>query len=113
MNIKKGEIYIASLDPTIGGEIKKTRPVIIASNNINNKYNLTVTIIPITSNTERIYPFEVFVPKGIGNLPKASKIKVDQIRTIDKSRIIKLIGELPVKYISDIHSALKIHLEIE
>ncbi|RLD62530.1 MAG: type II toxin-antitoxin system PemK/MazF family toxin [Bacteroidetes bacterium] len=111
--MKKGEIYIASLDPTIGGEIKKTRPVIIVSNNVNNRYNLTITVIPITSNTERIYPFEVFVPKGVGNLPKDSKIKVDQIRTIDKSRIVSFIGELPEKYISDVHYALKVHLEIE
>ena len=92
MNIRKGEIYIASLDPTIGGEIKKTRPVVIVSNDINNKYSKTITVLPITSNTKRIYPFEVYVDKGIGNLPKDSKLKADQIRTIDKSRITKLIG---------------------
>lgn len=84
MNIRKGEIYIASLDPTVGGEIKKTRPVVIVSNNINNKYSKTITILPITSNTKKIYPFEIYVAKGIGNLPKDSKLKADQIRTIDK-----------------------------
>lgn len=113
MNIRKGEIYIASLDPTIGGEIKKTRPVVIVSNDINNKYSKTITVLPITSNTKRIYPFEVYVDKGIGNLPKDSKLKADQIRTIDKSRITKLIGKLPEEFISKIDSAIKIHLEIE
>jgi mRNA interferase MazF len=113
MSIKKGEVYIATLDPTIGGEIKKTRPVVVVSNNINNKYNKTVSILPITSNTEKVYPFEVYVGKGIGNLPKDSKIKADQIRTIDKSRLIKLVGNLPKDYLTQIDIALKIHLEID
>ena len=68
MSIKKGELYIATLDPTIGGEIKKTRPVVVVSNNINNRYNKTVSILPITSNTDKVYPFEVYVGKGIGRL---------------------------------------------
>lgn len=113
MNIKKGEIYIASLDPSIGTEIKKTRPVVIVSNNINNNYSRTITILLITSNTEKVYPFEVFVKKGIANLPKDSKLKADQIRTIDKSRIIKLIGLLPKEYIYKIDSAIKIHLDLD
>jgi mRNA interferase MazF len=113
MSIKKGDVYIATLDPTIGGEIKKTRPVVVVSNNINNKYNKTVSILPITSNTDKVYPFEVYVGKGIGNLPKDSKIKADQIRTIDKSRLIKLVGNLPKDYLTQIDIALKIHLEID
>lgn len=59
MNIKRGKIYLANLDPTIGGEIKKTRPVLIVSNDINNRYNLVVTVLPITSSIDKIYPFEV------------------------------------------------------
>lgn len=93
MNIKRGKIYIANLDPTIGGEIRKTRPVLVVSNDINNKYNLTVSVLPITSNTDKIFPFEVFLPKGTGNLPKDSKIKADQIRTIDKSRFYQKKSE--------------------
>ena len=90
----------------------KTRPVIVVSNNIGNKYSGTVTIIPITSqNLERIYPFEVFLPKGEANLPKNSKIKIDQIRTVDKSRITSLAGNLKNDYLEKINSALKIHLD--
>jgi mRNA interferase MazF len=94
-------------------KLKKTRPVVVVSNNINNKYNKTVSILPITSNTDKVYPFEVYVGKGIGNLPKDSKIKADQIRTIDKSRLIKLVGNLPKDYLTQIDIALKIHLEID
>ena len=77
MNIKRGKIYLADLDPSMGAKIKKTRPVVVVSNDINNKYNLTVTILPITSNVTRVYPFEVFLAKGTANLPRDSKVKAD------------------------------------
>ncbi len=110
MNIKRGNIYLASLDPTIGTEINKTRPVIVISNDINNEFGNTVTIIPLTSNTNKIYPFEIFIKQNVGNLPKDSKAKADQIRTVDKIRIIKEIGSLPENIISELETAIKIHL---
>ncbi len=85
MNIKRGNVFLVSLDPTVGNEINKTRPVIIISNDVNNKFSNTITVIPITSNTIKIYPFEVFLKAGVANLPKDSKARTDQIRTIDKS----------------------------
>ena len=63
MNIKRGEIYLAALDPVVGKEIAKTRPVVVISNNKNNEFSATVTVLPLSSrNLERIYPFEVFLP---------------------------------------------------
>ncbi|MBW1704761.1 MAG: type II toxin-antitoxin system PemK/MazF family toxin [Deltaproteobacteria bacterium] len=113
MNIKRGEVYLAALDPVIGREISKTRPVAVLSNNKNNEFAGTVTVLPITSkNTSKIYPFEVFLPKTTGNLPKNSKVKADQIRTLDKTRLVKKIGELEQKDISEIERAIKIHLGI-
>lgn len=114
MNIKRGEIYLAALDPVLGKEISKTRPVVIISNDKNNQFSGTVTILPISSQVlEKIYPFEVFLPKGCGDLPKDSKVKADQIRTIDKSRIIRRIGDLEKEKIFDIEKAVKIHLQLE
>ncbi|MDA3938533.1 MAG: type II toxin-antitoxin system PemK/MazF family toxin [Spirochaetia bacterium] len=113
MNIKRGEIYLCALDPIVGKEIAKTRPAIIISNNTGNKFSGTVTIIPITSrNIDKIYPFEIFIEKGNGNLQKNSKAKTDQIRTIDKSRCISLIGELKRNYLEKLEKALKIHLSL-
>ena len=113
MNIKRGEIYLAALDPVLGKEISKTRPVVIISNNKNNLFSGTVTILPISSqNLDKIYPFEVFLPKESGNLPKNSKVKADQIRTIDRIRIIRFIGELKKNLIEDIEKAIKIHLDL-
>ena len=111
MNIKRGDICIASLDPVVGKEISKTRPVVIVSNDKNNTFSGTVTILPITSKRlKRIYPFEVLLPKGRGSLPKDSKVKADQIRTLDKSRIISILGKLDESAVKSIDRALKIHL---
>jgi mRNA interferase MazF len=113
MNIKRGDVCFAILDPAIGKEISKTRPVVIISNDKNNEYSGTVTILPITSsNLEKIYPFEVSLPKGSGNLPKDSKVKADQIRTIDKTRIGSVIGKLNTLDIQEIEKAVKIHLDL-
>lgn len=114
MNIfpKRGEIYLVCLDPTVGSEINKTRPALIISNDINNKYANTVTIIPITTATEKVYPFETLLfPKDSG-LTKVSKLKCNQIRTIDKKRLIKLIGKVSQEKLKEIKKALFIHLGI-
>jgi len=111
MTIKRAGIYIAALDPVVGREISKTRPVVVVSNDQNNTFSGTVTILPITSrNLNKIYPFEVLLPEGIANLPKNSKAKADQIRTLDKSRLVKFIGQLDLAYMNQIEQAMKIHL---
>lgn len=112
MIIKRGSIYFANLDPTMGSEINKTRQVVIISNNINNEYSNPVSIIPITSNTKIVRSFEVLIPSGVGNLPKDSKAKCDQIRTIDKSRILNEVGNLPMEHMLEIEVSLRKHLEI-
>jgi len=93
--------------------MNKTRPVVIVSNDVNNKFSSTITVIPITSNTIKIYPLEVFFKVGTANLPKDSKARTDQIRTIDKSRLIKEIGSLSSEMIINIENAMKIHLNIK
>ena len=60
----------------------------------------------------KIYPFEVFLARGAGGLPKDSKVKADQIRTLDKSRILTLIGKLEREEVIQIEKAVKIHLEL-
>ena len=111
--IRRGDIYWVKLDPTEGSEIGKTRPGVVISNNINNEFADTVTILPITSSTDKIYPFEVFIPKNIANMPSDSKAKANQIRTVDKKRIRDLIGTLPDTILREIETAVKIHLDFK
>jgi mRNA interferase MazF len=111
MNIRRGQTCLAVLDPVVGKEISKTRPVVIVSNDKNNEFSGTVTVLPITSkNVQRIYPFEVRLPKGSGKLPKTSKVKADQIRTLDKSRIAKSMGTVGKEHMAEIEKAMRIHL---
>lgn len=110
--IKRLEIWLADLDPTIGSEIRKTRPVLIVSNDKNNKFNSVVTVLPITSNISIVADFEVFISKGVANLPKDSKVKADQIRTLDKRRIVKKIGKLPPEFSEQIQKAIQLHLDL-
>ena len=89
MELNQYEIVLVNLDPTIGSEMKKTRPCVIISPNEMNKYLQTIVIAPMTSNS-RHYPTRVEV--------KHNKTKgwvvVDQIRTIDRKRVIKILGKL-------------------
>jgi len=110
---KRGEVYIVSLDPTAGSEIGKQRPALVISNNINNRNADTVTVVPITSNTAKVYPFEVFLPKGAAGLQEDSKVKCEQIRTIDKSRLKRKIGEIGEDILKKVEKAILIHLGID
>jgi mRNA interferase MazF len=114
MNIKRGEIFLAALDPVSGHEIAKTRPVIVVSNDVGNKYSGTVTIIPVSSkNLKKIYPFEIYLPRETSKLQKDSKGKADQIRTLDKLRLIKPIGRLNSELLNNVDTAIKIHLNLD
>jgi mRNA interferase MazF len=110
--IQRGFIYWTDLNPVIGSEIGKTRPSIVVSNDINNRYGSTVTIVPISSTVVKIYPTDVLLKKGEAGLTNDSKPKADQIRTVDKRRIGKSIGEIPVAKMQLIEEAILIHLNI-
>lgn len=111
--MQKGDLYWADLDPTVGSEIAKKRPVLLVSNDINNRFSSTVSVVPITSNTEKIYPFEVRLLAGEGGLKNESKIKANQIRTIDKLRLGNRLGRLTDSRIRDVEQAILIHLGID
>ena len=112
-NPLRRQIWLVNLDPAVGAEIKKIRPALIISNDINNHYAHTITILPITDKGEKIYPFEVHLQAKISGLAKESKIKCQQIRTIDKSRLIKSLGSVSDLEIKQVQQALLIHLGIE
>jgi mRNA interferase MazF len=92
--MKQGDLYLVNLDPTLHTEIGKTRPALIVSIDEMNAHLPRVLVAPISSNVQRIYLHEVFIPAGSGGLAKDSKIMVDQLRSIDKRRLIKKIGQV-------------------
>jgi mRNA interferase MazF len=111
--MKRGEIWFANPGPTQGSETAKRRPVLIVSNDANNRGASTVTILPITSNVTRIYPFEVALGKDAGGLTKASKAQAQQVRTISRERILgKRIGALRLDDLAKVDAALQLHLSL-
>ena len=99
-----------NLDPVVGSEIAKTRPGIIVSNDVNNQFSDTVTVLPVTSNVTKVYPFEVLLPKKISGLREDCKAKANQIRTVDKRRLGSLAGSVDDVVLDQIEQALKLHL---
>ena len=108
----RGEIWLVSLEPVIGHETGKTRPALVISNDRSNQFAETITILPITSKTEKLYPFETFISKGETNLPKDSKVKCNQIRTIDKKRLVRFLSKISDKRLQEVEQSLLIHLGI-
>jgi mRNA interferase MazF len=96
MGLKQYDIVLVNLDPTIGSEIKKTRPCVIISPNEMNEYLRTVTIAPLTTKS-RNYPTRIKIMHN----KKSGWLVLDQIRTIDKARIVKKLGSLSSKEIKE------------
>jgi mRNA interferase MazF len=112
--MKRGEIYLATLDPVLGSEVAKRRPVIIVSNDLHNRKAPVVTVVPLTSNVAKVYPFEVFVSQDASGLTKNSKAMPQQIRSISKQRITgNALGQLSDEIMVLIEAALKLHLDLE
>jgi len=110
----RGEIWLVALEPVKGHEIGKTRPAVIISNDANNQYADTVTVLPVTSALNRIYPFETLLePHAANRLTVKSKVKCNQVRTVDKERLVKSIGFLSEEEIRRVETSLLIHLNIE
>ena len=108
--MKRGEIYLVSLDPVVGCETGKTRPAIVLQNEMANRSSPTVTVAPISSQIRRVFPFQVRLSAGEGGLTKESKVLCEQIRTISRARFQECLGELPGHRLKQIRDALERHL---
>lgn len=107
--VARGEIYLVEFDPAVGSEIKKTRPAIIIQNDTANRFSPITIVAAITSKfDDKLYPTEVLVEAGEAGLKHDSVIVLDQIRTIDKTRIVKKIGKVSPFTLRRTDIALKI-----
>jgi len=111
--MNRGDVYLVDFEPSVGAEIRKKRPAMIISCNEANKHLRTVMVIPFSSKTEKVYPFEVLVSKEQSGLNIDSKLKIPQMRAVDKARMSKYIGTLHDELLSDIEKAIKLHLAME
>lgn len=114
MEIKRGDIILANLEPIKGSEQGGIRPCLVIQNNIYNEYSPTTIITPFTSKSyKKDYPTNIFILKEDSGLDKDSTILLNQIKTIDKFRIIKKISRLDSTIMKRVDIALKISLSLE
>jgi mRNA interferase MazF len=115
--MRRGEIWLADLNPSRGSESDKRRPVVIVSNDGANSTaerlgRGVITVVPITSNVERIYPFQVLLPAAETGLDRNSKAQAEQVRTVDIQRIVARLGQLPGRLAHALDDALRLHLQL-
>jgi mRNA interferase MazF len=107
---KRGDIVYVNLDPVVGSEIGKTRPAIVLQNEMANRSSPTVTVIPLSTSVDRVFPFQVLIPAGEGGLEQDSKALCEQIRTLSTKRLLHRLGSLPPERMREIRAALDRHL---
>lgn len=115
--MRRGEVYWVELDPVRGSEANKTRPAVIVSNDAANRAARragrgVVTVVPITSNVGRVYPFQVLLSAADCGLPADSKAQAEQVRTISTDRVRKQIGTVPAEVMGRLDGALRTHLAL-
>lgn len=106
--IKRGDVWWISFDPSLGGEIQKTRPAVVVSNNAANAVLNRVVVVPLTSQTERVYPGEALLQAG----GRQSKAMADQITTASKERFRERIDTLSSRDLKGLEEAILLHLGI-
>jgi mRNA interferase MazF len=113
----RGEIRLVDLDPVRGSEANKRRPAVIVSNDRANSIAArlghgVVTVVPVTSNTDRIFPFQALLPAGATGLPQDSKAQAEQVRSIAVERLGPILGHASAEVMVHLDDALRLHLQL-
>ena len=115
--MRRGEIRLVDLDPVRGSEANKRRPVVIVSNDGANATASrlgrgVLTVVPITSNTTRVFEFQVFLAASSTGLPRDGKAQAEQVRAVSVDRIGSAIGFVPAGAMGEVDDALRLHLAL-
>ena len=116
--MRRGDIHAVDLEPVRGSEANKRRPAVIVSNDTANATARrlgrgVVTVVPVTSNVARVYPFQVLLPATATGLDRDSKAQAEQVRSIDLGRVGERLGVVPDAIMGALDDALRVHLGLE
>ncbi len=115
--MRRGDVYLVDLAPVRGAEADKLRPAVVVSNDGANGAASRLgrgilTVVPVTSNVQRVYPFQVLLPAAETGLDRDSKAQAEQIRAIDVERIGARVGSLNAELLAGLDEALRLHLAL-
>jgi mRNA interferase MazF len=115
--MRRGEIVTVNPDPVRGSEANKSRPAVIVSSDAANATATrlgrgVITVVPVTSNIARVYPFQVLLPAAQTGLPQDSKAQAEQIRSVAVERVGTRVGQLPAALVTELDQALRVHLSL-
>jgi mRNA interferase MazF len=115
--MRRGDVVWVDLDPVRGSEASKRRPAIVVSNDGANRTAQSlgrgvVTVVPVTSRTDRVYPFQVLLPAKSCGLRRASKAQAEQVRSVAVQRIGTVAGTLAPEHLAALEDALRLHLSL-
>jgi mRNA interferase MazF len=115
--MRRGDIVVVSFDPVRGSEASKIRPAVVVSNDTATSTAArlrrgVVTVVPITSRIDRVYPFQVLLRAGQSGLRNDSKAQAEQVRSVAVERLGKQVGRLPDDVMTEVDEALRVHLSL-
>lgn len=115
--MQRGEVRLVDLEPVRGNAANKRRPCIIVSNDRANAAAArlghgVVTVVPVTSNTSRVYPFQVLLQPETTGLRVDSKALAEQVRSVAVERIGRVLGRVPAQAMAEVDDALRLHLQL-
>lgn len=115
--MRRGEIYLVDLEPVRGSEADKARPAVLVSNDAANRSvdragRGVLTVVPVTSNVSRVYPFQVLLPSSDCGLTRDLKAQCEQVRAVAVERLTRRVGFVPAPLMSRLDEALRRHLAL-
>lgn len=115
--MRRGDIVWVDLDPVRGSESRKRRPAVVVSNDGANRMaeqlgRGVITVVPVTTNTKHVYPFQVLLPARRCRLTRTSKAQAEQIRSVSIERIGDVAGHVPADLLEDLGDAIRLHLAL-
>jgi mRNA interferase MazF len=113
--MRRGEVWLVDLEPVRGSEANKRRPAVIVSNDAANSTaerlgRGVVTVVPVTSNLRRVYPFQILLPADETGLHTDAKALAEQVRSVDAQRLSSHVATIPPRLMADLGDALRLHL---
>jgi mRNA interferase MazF len=111
--LKRGDIYLVDFEPGTAGEPAHRRPAVLITNNAANLHLPHLVVAPISGNTARQYPFDVLLPAGSCGLPDTSRVQLNYLRGLNRTRLSTYLGSLTPSQLADLDHRLRLHLGLD